>query len=108
MLGGSWSDVGHVVLTHHHGDHVGGLAEVIAKAPGATPYGGEADLASIQSTAPMQAVGDGDEVRGLDVRYVQFSRVTTTSNRSELSLKSPFPVSLNQNRSFPATSTSRN
>ncbi|NND74755.1 MAG: MBL fold metallo-hydrolase [Ilumatobacter sp.] len=67
LLGASWSDVGHVVLTHYHGDHVGGLAEVIAEAPGATLYGGEADIAAIQSAAPIMAGGDGDEVLGLGV-----------------------------------------
>lgn len=67
MLGSSWSDVAHVVLTHSHGDHVGGLAGVLAERPGATVYAGEADIASIRSSAPLQAVGDGDEVMGLGV-----------------------------------------
>ena len=66
-LGASWSNVGHVVLTHNHGDHAGGLAGVIEEAPGATVYAGDADLGQIQTSAPTVAVGDGDEVLGLGV-----------------------------------------
>lgn len=66
-LGSSWSDVRHVVLTHKHGDHVGGLEEVLAEASAATVYAGEGDIASIQSTQPLQSVGDGDEIFGLGV-----------------------------------------
>jgi glyoxylase-like metal-dependent hydrolase (beta-lactamase superfamily II) len=67
VLGASWSNVGHIVLTHNHGDHVGSLGEILEGAPGATVYAGEADLAAIQSSAPLQAIGDGDEVLGLGV-----------------------------------------
>jgi glyoxylase-like metal-dependent hydrolase (beta-lactamase superfamily II) len=67
LLDSSWSEVAHVVLTHSHGDHVGGLGAVLEAAPGATVYAGEADLASIRSPSPLQAVGDGDEVLGLGV-----------------------------------------
>lgn len=67
FLGASWSNVGHVVLTHNHGDHAGGLAGVLEQAPGATVYAGEADISGIQSSAPLQAIGDGDEVLGLGV-----------------------------------------
>jgi glyoxylase-like metal-dependent hydrolase (beta-lactamase superfamily II) len=67
LLGASWSDVAHVVLTHSHGDHVGGLAGVLAEAPGATVYAGAADLEQIAAAVPLQAVGDGDEVMGLGV-----------------------------------------
>jgi len=66
-VGATWSDVAHVVLTHNHGDHVGGLADVLEAAPGATVYAGEADLGRILTSATVQAVGDGDEVLGLGV-----------------------------------------
>ena len=66
-VGASWSEVAHVVLTHNHGDHVGGLAGVLEQAPGATVYAGDADLATIQSSATLQAIGDGDEVLGMGV-----------------------------------------
>jgi glyoxylase-like metal-dependent hydrolase (beta-lactamase superfamily II) len=66
-LGASWSDVAHVVLTHNHADHAGGLAGVLEGAPGAIVYAGEADLPGVQSSAALRAIGDGDEVLGLGV-----------------------------------------
>jgi glyoxylase-like metal-dependent hydrolase (beta-lactamase superfamily II) len=66
-VGASWSDVAHVVLTHNHSDHAGGLAGVLEAVPGAIVYAGDADLGGIQSSAPLQAIGDGDEVLGLGV-----------------------------------------
>jgi glyoxylase-like metal-dependent hydrolase (beta-lactamase superfamily II) len=66
-LGASWSDVRHVVLTHKHDDHVGGLADVIEEAPGAAVYAGEHDIARIRSSVPLRPVGDGDEIMGLGV-----------------------------------------
>ena len=66
-VGASWSDVAHVVLTHNHSDHAGGLAGVLEAAPGAIVYAGDADLGGIQSSTPLQAIGDGDEVLGLGV-----------------------------------------
>lgn len=66
-IGLGWGDVDHVVLTHHHPDHVGSLNEVLLEAPSATAYAGEADIASIESSNPLVAVGDGDELLGLQV-----------------------------------------
>jgi len=66
-LGANWDDVDHVILTHLHGDHVGGLRSVLDAAPNATPYAGEADVAGITSTRPLTAVNDGDEVFGLEI-----------------------------------------
>lgn len=63
----SWDDVGHVILTHAHPDHVGSLAEVLARAPGADAYIGEGDLPAVTSPRPPQVVGDGDTVMGLEV-----------------------------------------
>ena len=62
-----WDAVGHVILTHHHPDHVGGLSAVLDAATGATAYAGEPDIAQITSPRPLRAVGDGDEVFGLQV-----------------------------------------
>src|SRR4051794_6617894 len=42
-LGGNWSDVTDVILTHNHPDHTGGLAEVIALAPGTAVWAGAHD-----------------------------------------------------------------
>lgn len=65
--GASWADVNHVILTHHHGDHVGGLGGILGEATAATVYAGEADIASIQSPQPIQGLLDGDEVFGMEV-----------------------------------------
>lgn len=62
-----WGDVGHIVLTHHHQDHVGSLGAVAERATTATLYGGEADIASIAAPRGLIAVGDGSEVMGLTV-----------------------------------------
>ncbi|MGI9645045.1 MAG: MBL fold metallo-hydrolase [Ilumatobacteraceae bacterium] len=66
-LGASFTDVRHVVITHKHDDHQGGLGEVLAEATGAMVYAGEADLAEITSSVPLTAIGDGDEVLGMGV-----------------------------------------
>ncbi len=66
-MGVGWSEVAHVILTHHHGDHIGGLSGVLTNAPTAMTYAGEADIANIISPNPLTAVGDGDEVFGLEV-----------------------------------------
>lgn len=66
-LGVGYSDVGHVVLTHHHPDHVGSLSDVLTEATSAVAYAGEADIENIASPNPLRAVGDGDDVFGLEV-----------------------------------------
>ncbi|MDJ0767377.1 MAG: MBL fold metallo-hydrolase [Ilumatobacter sp.] len=66
-LGAGFDDVGHVVLTHRHPDHVGSLPEVIELAPTATAYAGAGDIPNITSPVDLVAVGDGDDVLGLQV-----------------------------------------
>lgn len=66
-LGVNYGDVRHVVLTHRHPDHVGSLAGVLGEAPSATAYAGAADLENISSPNPLQSVGNGDDVFGLEV-----------------------------------------
>ena len=61
----AWADIDHVVLTHHHPDHVGSLGAVVELASAATVYAGEGDIPQISSPRPPVAVGDGDEVLGL-------------------------------------------
>jgi glyoxylase-like metal-dependent hydrolase (beta-lactamase superfamily II) len=63
-----WGAVGHVILTHRHGDHVGSLDAVLSKAPDATAYAGAADIPKIRSSRSLRAVGDGDRV--FDLRIV--------------------------------------
>ena len=65
-VGLGWDAVGHVVLTHHHADHVGSTAEVMRRATGAGAYAGAADIPSI-AAGPLTAVGDDDEVFGLRI-----------------------------------------
>jgi glyoxylase-like metal-dependent hydrolase (beta-lactamase superfamily II) len=68
-IGGGWSDVSDVVLTHAHFDHVGGLAEVAARATGATLWAGTLDVASIlvDSGTVVRPLVEGDRVCDLVV-----------------------------------------
>lgn len=61
--GGDWGDVTDVILTHHHPDHTGGLAEVIERAPGAAVWAGADDTFPV----PVRPARDGDTIRGLRV-----------------------------------------
>lgn len=65
--GVDWQDVGHVILTHKHGDHAGSIDAVLGAATGATGYAGEADLPNIVSPRPLTSVKDGDMVFGLRI-----------------------------------------
>ena len=67
QLGVDWSAVGDVILTHKHNDHVGSLAEIMELAPDATGYAGAEDISSITSPRPINPVGDGESVFGLQV-----------------------------------------
>ncbi|MFL5686041.1 MAG: MBL fold metallo-hydrolase [Chloroflexota bacterium] len=62
-----WGDVGHVILTHRHGDHVGSIEAILGAAADATGYAGEADLPSITSPRALTPVKDGDTVFGLRI-----------------------------------------
>ncbi|MEM8745972.1 MAG: MBL fold metallo-hydrolase [Actinomycetota bacterium] len=59
--------VRHVVLTHEHGDHIGGLAELEGDLRSATVYAGAGDVESVRTSLPLDQVGDGDEILGLGV-----------------------------------------
>lgn len=61
------ADVRHIVLTHDHGDHVGGLGELEGAMTNATVYAGAGDIDSIQTSLDLAEVADGDEVFGMGV-----------------------------------------
>lgn len=63
----AWGDVGHVIVTHLHGDHQGSLPAVLNLAPDAAAYAGAADIPNIGSPRELTAVGDGDSVFGLEI-----------------------------------------
>lgn len=70
-LGSGWGNVANVILTHSHGDHIGGLGAVIEKAPSAKAFAGAGDLDAIAAggfdAEQLTGIGDGDEVFGLEV-----------------------------------------
>jgi glyoxylase-like metal-dependent hydrolase (beta-lactamase superfamily II) len=66
-LGLDWTAVGHLVLTHHHGDHAGSAAEILGRAPEATGYAGGEDIPAITVPRPLTPVQDGDRVFDLEV-----------------------------------------
>jgi glyoxylase-like metal-dependent hydrolase (beta-lactamase superfamily II) len=66
-LGLDWADLSTIVLTHHHGDHVGSLPAIMEAAPDAIAYAGAEDIPNISSPRPISAVADGDTVFGLAV-----------------------------------------
>ena len=65
--GSSWEAVTDLVLTHHHGDHAGSLADVAARATKATVHAGAADIAQITSPRTVIAAADGSEIFGMQV-----------------------------------------
>jgi len=66
-LGVAWAAVGHLVLTHHHGDHAGSAAEILERAPDALGYAGAEDIQAITVPRPLTPVQDGDRVFDLQV-----------------------------------------
>lgn len=65
-LGLGWANVGHVILTHHHGDHQGSIRTVVQKAPEAPVYAGAEDISSMLVEG-VRAVSDGEKVFDLQI-----------------------------------------
>jgi len=65
-IGLGWPAVGHVIITHSHGDHSGSRIAVLERAAGATGYAGAADIPAMGGVE-LTAVGDGDRVFDLDI-----------------------------------------
>jgi glyoxylase-like metal-dependent hydrolase (beta-lactamase superfamily II) len=68
-VGTTWPDVSDVVLTHPHFDHMGGLAEVAGRAPGASLWAGANDVPDIQlpGSSVVRPLVEGERVRNLMV-----------------------------------------
>jgi glyoxylase-like metal-dependent hydrolase (beta-lactamase superfamily II) len=66
-VGLGWADVGHVIVTHRHGDHVGSLNAVAEAATDAILGTGAGDIDSITAPRPLEAYEDGASVFGLQV-----------------------------------------
>ncbi|XVV08559.1 MBL fold metallo-hydrolase [Actinoplanes sp. CA-131856] len=65
--GSGWGQVKHVILTHQHQDHVGGLPDVEPQVK-ATFYAGQDDVGSIvNAQQELKPLADGDEVFGLQI-----------------------------------------
>lgn len=66
--GVGWGDVGTVLLSHDHGDHVGGIGLTAEQAPGAAFRAAMPDLESVRGRiAGATTVADGDTLLGLRV-----------------------------------------
>lgn len=66
-VGLNWGDVGSVILTHRHPDHVGSLGPVMDSAGEAFGYAGEPDIPAINAPRPLTPLRDGDTVFGLPI-----------------------------------------
>jgi glyoxylase-like metal-dependent hydrolase (beta-lactamase superfamily II) len=66
-VGLGWDAVGHVIVTHRHGDHAGSAAGVLEAAADATGYAGAEDIPAVAVPRPLTAVADGEEVFGLRI-----------------------------------------
>ena len=65
-IGLGWPAVGHVIITHSHGDHSGSRIAVLERAAGATGYAGAEDIPAMRGVE-LTAVGDGDRVFDLEI-----------------------------------------
>lgn len=65
--GSNWAELGHLILTHKHPDHIGSAGAILEQASEAVIYAGEQDIPAIELSREITAVGDGDEVAGLRI-----------------------------------------
>ena len=65
-IGLGWAAVGHVIITHSHGDHSGSRIAVLERAAQATGHAGARDIPAMGGVE-LTAVGDGDRVFDLEI-----------------------------------------
>lgn len=66
--GAGWGQVAHVVVSHRHDDHVGGVDRVVDEAPAAAVHAAVPDLDVVRARLPAaSAITDGDRLLGLRV-----------------------------------------
>lgn len=64
-----WADVGDVILTHSHPDHIGSAAAIAQAAPDAMFHAGEADVPAINIGRTVAGLVDGDTVFDLSILH---------------------------------------
>lgn len=64
-----WGDVGDVILTHSHPDHIGSAAAIAQAAPDAMFHAGEADVPAIDIGRAVAGLVDGDTVFDLSILH---------------------------------------
>jgi glyoxylase-like metal-dependent hydrolase (beta-lactamase superfamily II) len=64
--GTGFAAVKHVILTHYHDDHIGGLEGIEPKVK-ATFYAGSGDAGNIITDKPLKSLNGGDEIFGLRI-----------------------------------------
>ncbi|MFV1999601.1 MAG: MBL fold metallo-hydrolase [Acidimicrobiia bacterium] len=65
--GKSWNDVGYLIATHDHPDHVGSFNAVLNLATGADVFAGDPDAPGIAADRPITPLLDGDIVNGIQI-----------------------------------------
>jgi glyoxylase-like metal-dependent hydrolase (beta-lactamase superfamily II) len=66
-FGLTFDDVGHIILTRSHPDHIGSFSGILDTGAPAVGYAGAADFPNINSPIELSAIGDGDDVFGLQI-----------------------------------------
>jgi len=65
--GKSWNDVGYLIATHDHPDHVGSFNAVLNLATDADVFAGDPDAPGIAADRPITPLFDGDTVNGIQI-----------------------------------------
>jgi len=60
-----------ILVTHHHGDHTGGIRELLRRSPGIAVYGGAADRGRIPGQSVFLKEGEEIIVSGVGARVLE-------------------------------------